>query len=278
MAFEIHLPQHRIEASRGLWLDRLPIDYLDDKVRARSPTARHSSAGTATQSAARSVSPTRSSVSGSIDRGRAYRARGRRGDVVAFQLPNWWEFTALFFACNRIGAVANPLMPIFRQRELRFMLGFAGAKIAVVPASWRGFDHMAMMREIRPDLPQLRHVFAVGSAARAPSRGPSSIVRPSPVPNSSGSRDCGRAQRRGRADLHLGHVRRAQGRHAHGQHGAGARQSASSDDIPVTSTDIIFMGSPYAHQTGFLYGMLMPSCSAPRPSRSMRGRPAEPRP
>ncbi len=47
-----------------------------------------------------------------------------RGDVVAFQLPNWWEFMALFFACSRIGAVANPLMPIFRQRELRFMLGF----------------------------------------------------------------------------------------------------------------------------------------------------------
>ena len=72
-----------------------------------------------------------------------------KGDVVAFQLPNWWEFTALFYACNRIGAVANPLMPIFRQRELRFMMGFAEAKVAVVPALWRGFDHMAMMREIR---------------------------------------------------------------------------------------------------------------------------------
>jgi cyclohexanecarboxylate-CoA ligase len=30
------------------------------------------------------------------------------------------------------------------------------------------------------------------------------------------------------------------------------------DDIPVTGDDVIFMGSPYAHQTGFLYGMLMP--------------------
>ena len=55
-------------------------------------------------------------------------------------------------------------MPIFRQRELRFMLGFAEAKVAVVPALWRGFDHMAMLREIRPDLPHLRHVFAVGGA------------------------------------------------------------------------------------------------------------------
>ena len=30
------------------------------------------------------------------------------------------------------------------------------------------------------------------------------------------------------------------------------------EDIPVTGSDVIFMGSPYAHQTGFLYGMLMP--------------------
>ena len=68
----------------------------------------------------------------------------------------------LFYACNRIGAVANPLMPIFRQRELRFMLGFSEAKIAIVAGRWRGFDHKAMMDEIRPGLPRLRHVFAVG--------------------------------------------------------------------------------------------------------------------
>src|SRR5262249_56179385 len=30
------------------------------------------------------------------------------------------------------------------------------------------------------------------------------------------------------------------------------------EDSGLTSRDIIFMGSPYAHQTGFLYGMLMP--------------------
>jgi cyclohexanecarboxylate-CoA ligase len=30
------------------------------------------------------------------------------------------------------------------------------------------------------------------------------------------------------------------------------------EDIPVTGNDVVFMGSPYAHQTGFLHGMLMP--------------------
>ena len=99
--------------------------------------------------------------------------------MVAFQLPNWWEFTALFYACNRIGAVANPLMPIFRQRELRFMMGFAEAKVAVVPALWRGFDHIAMMREIRPDLPQLRaRARRRRRGRRVRSRRRSSTVRP----------------------------------------------------------------------------------------------------
>ena len=54
-------------------------------------------------------------------------------DVVAVQLPNWWEFVVTSLACGRIGAVVNPLMPIFRERELGYMLGFVEAKLLVVP-------------------------------------------------------------------------------------------------------------------------------------------------
>ncbi|MCK6377118.1 MAG: AMP-binding protein, partial [Zoogloea sp.] len=55
-----------------------------------------------------------------------------RSDVVTFQLPNCWEFIALSLACVRIGAVANPVMPIFRQHELGFMLNFGESKVFVV--------------------------------------------------------------------------------------------------------------------------------------------------
>src|SRR5512147_1521202 len=37
----------------------------------------------------------------------------RAGDVVAAQLPNWWQFTVTHLACARVGAVTNPLMHIF---------------------------------------------------------------------------------------------------------------------------------------------------------------------
>ena len=90
------------------------------------------------------------------------------GDVVALQLPNWWEFVVTALACGRIGAVVNPLMPIFRERELEFMLGFAEAKVLVVPASFRNFDHEAMAERLQRVLPTLEHVLVVdGTGANA---------------------------------------------------------------------------------------------------------------
>ncbi len=83
------------------------------------------------------------------------------GDVVAVQLPNWWEFVVVSLACGRIGAVANPLMPIFRERELEFMLGFAEAKVLVVPSQFRGFDYAAMAAALQKKLPALAHVVVV---------------------------------------------------------------------------------------------------------------------
>jgi len=85
----------------------------------------------------------------------------KRGDVIAVQLPNWWEFTVVALAAFRIGAVVNPLMPIFRERELSYMLDFADAKVFVVPKLFRGFDHEAMAKALQRDLPKLTHVIVV---------------------------------------------------------------------------------------------------------------------
>jgi len=88
------------------------------------------------------------------------------GDVVSVQLPNWWEFVVTAFACGRIGAVVNPLMPIFRERELRYMLGFAQSKVLIVPQMYRGFDHAAMATSLAPELPNLRHIVVVDGDAQ----------------------------------------------------------------------------------------------------------------
>ncbi|MCK6396413.1 cyclohexanecarboxylate-CoA ligase [Zoogloea sp.] len=85
-----------------------------------------------------------------------------RSDVVTFQLPNCWEFIALSLACVRIGAVANPVMPIFRQHELNFMLNFGESKVFVVPKVFRGFDYEAMARGMLGGLPHLRQLVVLG--------------------------------------------------------------------------------------------------------------------
>ena len=88
------------------------------------------------------------------------------GDVVSVQLPNWWEFVVTAFACGRIGAVVNPLMPIFRERELRYMLDFAQSKVLIVPQMYRGFNHAAMAAGLAPELPNLRHIVVVDGDAQ----------------------------------------------------------------------------------------------------------------
>lgn len=82
----------------------------------------------------------------------------RRGDVVSVQLPNWWEFAVLALAAGRVGAGLNPLMPIFRERELAFMLESAQSKVLVVPRSYRGFDHESMARDLKTQVATLEHI------------------------------------------------------------------------------------------------------------------------
>ena len=88
------------------------------------------------------------------------------GDVIAYQLPNWWEAVAVFLGAARIGATINPLLPMFRARELRFTLTQSGARGAIIPGNYRDVDYPGLWSSLRGDLPQLEQVFvARGDAA-----------------------------------------------------------------------------------------------------------------
>lgn len=91
-----------------------------------------------------------------------------RGDVVTLQLPNWNEFVALMLSLERIGAVVNPVAPIFREREVAGMFKLARPVAVVAPAELRGFGHTAMMRELQDQTPSLRHVVSVGEGDDTP--------------------------------------------------------------------------------------------------------------
>jgi non-ribosomal peptide synthetase component E (peptide arylation enzyme) len=84
------------------------------------------------------------------------------GDVVTIQLPNWAAFAYVFFACERIGAVANQIGPDFRSREVEYILRFSESRAFVCAASFKNFDYVAMIRELRPQLPDLTSVLVLG--------------------------------------------------------------------------------------------------------------------
>ncbi len=61
------------------------------------------------------------------------------GGVVTLELPNWWETAALMHAAMAARAVINPVVPIYRDAELSFILRQSGTSVALHPSSIQGF-------------------------------------------------------------------------------------------------------------------------------------------
>jgi len=100
----------------------------------------------------------------------ALQARGLvAGDVVSFQLPNWREAVVIDLASTMLGLVVAPIVPIYRDAEVVFMLADAGVRAAFFPTDYRGFDYAAMMQRIAPQLPALTGLFSVRGDAGADS-------------------------------------------------------------------------------------------------------------
>jgi len=89
------------------------------------------------------------------------------GDVVTIQLPNWVEFALVFFALERLGAVAVTVSVDFRSRELEYIMRFADAKLLVCCGTFRNFDHLAMAEELRARVPGLSGIAVVRAPPRA---------------------------------------------------------------------------------------------------------------
>ncbi|NKE68899.1 AMP-binding protein [Ramlibacter sp. RBP-2] len=238
----------------GLWPGITLLEGLDEAVRLRRDNVAIVDGNSAT---GRSTCVTY----GELDEHSRHVAAGlsrlgvRRGDVVAVQLPNWWQFAVLHLACLRIGAVINPLMPIFRERELTFMLELAETKVLVIPEEFRKFDHADLGRRLQEKLPTLKHLVVVGTS------GPRSFEREllAAVADDATSSTW---QPVGPDDV-------VQVLYTSGTTGEpkGVMHTSNtlfSNLLPYVNRmqlgrdDVILMSSPLAHQTGFMYGLMMP--------------------
>jgi cyclohexanecarboxylate-CoA ligase len=204
-----------------------------------------------------------------------------RGEAVSVQLPNGWEFPALALGILRAGAVVNPLVPIFRRRELAFILGRTGGRVLVVPDRFRGHDHRAMAAGLRHEVDTLEHLVVVDwGDGRSPAGGVGVAA------GDDGTIDFGagfaeraweaepadrlgfdleaelEARRPGADDLleimfTSGTTGEPKGvLHSHNTVRAGGR--CLTGIYGLGPDDACFMASTLAHQTGFGYGMLLP--------------------
>ncbi|MEU9288604.1 AMP-binding protein [Streptomyces sp. NPDC048275] len=72
------------------------------------------------------------------------RARGvGPGDVVAFQLPNWMEAAAVFWASAFLGAVVVPIVHFYGRKEVGYILDAVAPRVFVTAARFGRMEHQA---------------------------------------------------------------------------------------------------------------------------------------
>ena len=175
-----------------------------------------------------------------------------KGDVVSFQLPNWWQFIAIHLACIRLGAISNPLTPIFRSRELEFMLGHTASRVLIVPKSYRGFDYETQARHLQQTLPILQHILVIDGTGEDAFE----LIfneGDEPVPTLE-------TRLQPNDIMKLMFTSGTTGEPKGVMHISNTLLSAviaASKRLQLDANDVVFMPMPFAHSIGFLYGIMM---------------------
>lgn len=86
----------------------------------------------------------------------------KKDDVIVIQLPNSVELVTMRLACEKAGILCAPVLRTLRHKEMEYILKFTGAKAIVIPPEFRGFNYLQMVQDIRPGLPELKHILMTG--------------------------------------------------------------------------------------------------------------------
>ena len=174
----------------------------------------------------------------------------RAGGVVSVQLPNTYDAVVVAVAVNALGAVINPLLPNYRVHELTHVFRTARPQAVVTPASYRDFDHVALVNDVATvtglhplhvvtdaadggDV-RMRDILAAADGPRLPIGGPASTV--SELIFTSGTEATPKAI-------------------MHTEETANFAVRATFADLGVGAGDVVWMPSPVGHSTGFNYGI-----------------------
>jgi fatty-acyl-CoA synthase len=86
-----------------------------------------------------------------------------KGDRVGVWSQNCAEWTVAQLATARIGAILVNVNPAYRPHEVGFALRHSGVRLLITATSFKTSDYLAMIAEVRAELPALERVVTLGS-------------------------------------------------------------------------------------------------------------------
>ncbi|WP_144552720.1 AMP-binding protein [Peribacillus simplex] len=254
MKLETILTQEYVGEFQGVWPNRTILDYLNDAI------VKHPDKMAIID---KKSSFTYKQLGKLVDRialGLLHIGLGK-GDVVSFQLPNWNEFIILHYAITRIGAISNPLIPIYRDREIGYMVGMAESKMIVVPEYFRGFYYPDMIERLSHQWPSMKHIYVIGDSAPHGMKLFSSLFE-EPWEDRMDSSILDEITHDPNDVTEIIFTSGTTGSPKGVMHTHNTLCISTNywiDRLHLTSEDVLFMASTFAHQTGFGYGVRLPT-------------------
>ncbi|HFZ8993976.1 TPA: medium-chain fatty-acid--CoA ligase [Citrobacter freundii] len=177
------------------------------------------------------------------------------GDRVALQLPGWCEFTLIYLACLKSGAVVVPLLPAFRESELSWILNKCQARVLFTATCFKKSKPVEMVSALRSELPYLQQVIGVDKLAPAEHGTTLSQI----LKNSRPLEQCVTTHSDDLAAVLFtsgteGHPKGVMLTH----NTIIASEKIYCAALNLNWTDTILMPAPLAHATGFLHGVTAP--------------------
>jgi len=148
----------------------------------------------------------------------------RRGDVVAWQAPNWHEVIVLYRACWRLGAIAGPIHHQAGPADVDAMLG------VLAPAVWLPPD------DVRGSNARLPRLLGAGTPVTRSAARPTDLATVLFTSGSTGGP---------KAALHT-------------QRGLAYKARVMADAHQLHDADSVLMPAPLAHVSGLLNAVLVP--------------------
>ena len=106
-----------------------------------------------------------------------------RGSLVSWVLPTGIDALVLTVALSRLGAVQNPVIPIYREREIGHILDETALDAFIVTPRWRGFDYLELCHDLASSRRGRTAVLAIGDVMEESTRSALPEVRPSAHPD-----------------------------------------------------------------------------------------------